>query len=141
MTATEVPVFETTIHTTNEWIGELEQELGRRDRQQAYRIMRAVLMALRDRLTVEEATDLGAQLPMLVRGFYYEGWNPSKTPTRERNLQAFLDHVVQNMQEPIDGDPEEAVRAVFGLLSRHVTPGEIEHVRGSLPKDVQRLWN
>jgi len=140
MTATEVPVFESTIHTTNEWLGELDQELGRSDRQQAYRIMRAVLMTLRDRLTVEEATDLGAQLPMLVRGFYYEGWNPSKTPTRERNLQAFLDHVTQYLQEPTDGDPEEAVRAVFGLLSRHVTPGEIEHVRSSLPKDVQRLW-
>ena len=140
MTATEVPVFESTIHTTNEWLGELDQELGRSDRQQAYRIMRAVLMTLRDRLTVEEATDLGAQLPMLVRGFYYEGWNPSKTPTRERNLQAFLDHVTQYLQEPTDGDPEEAVHAVFGLLSRHVTPGEIEHVRSSLPKDVQRLW-
>lgn len=141
MTATDVAVFESTIHTTNEWLGELEQELGRQDRHQAYRIMRAVLMALRDRMTVEEATDLGAQLPMLVRGFYYEGWNPSKTPTRERNLQAFLNHVAENLQEPTDGSPEDATRAVFRLLQRHVTPGEIEDVKTSLPKDVQRLWD
>lgn len=140
MTATEVPVFESTIHVTNTWLGELDQELGRHDRHQAYRILRAVLIALRDRLTVEEATDLGAQLPMLVRGFYYEGWNPSKTPTRERNLQAFLNHIAGNLQEATDGDPEDAARAVFGLLSRHVTAGEIDHVKGSLPKDVQKLW-
>jgi uncharacterized protein (DUF2267 family) len=140
MTATDVPVFEHTIHTTNEWIGELDEELGRQDRHQAYRILRAVLIALRDRLPVDEATDLGAQLPMLVRGFYYEGWNPSKTPTKERSLQAFLDHISENLQEMADGDPEDAARAVFGLLSRHVTPGEIEHVKSNLPAGVRRIW-
>ncbi|HEY5940705.1 MAG TPA: non-homologous end-joining DNA ligase [Gemmatimonadales bacterium] len=32
---------------------------------------------LRDRLTVEETAHPGAQLPMLIRGSYYAGWEPS----------------------------------------------------------------
>jgi uncharacterized protein (DUF2267 family) len=124
---------------TNQWLDELGQQLGRTDRQHVYRVLRAVLIALRDRLTVEEASDLGAQLPVLVRGIYYEQWNPSKTPSGERNRQAFLNRVAENLQD-IDGSPENATRAVFELLSHHVTGGEIEHVKGNLPADVQTLW-
>lgn len=135
-----VSVFDSTLKTTNEWLHELNQTLGRDDSQQAYRILRAVLMALRDRLTVEEATDLGAQLPMLVRGVYYEGWNPSKNPTRERNVEAFLNHVAENLVDQVDGDPEQAARAVFQLLAGHITEGQVEHVKANLPADVQTLW-
>lgn len=140
MTTATVAAFENTLQGTNEWLQELNEELGRDDPQQAYRILRAVVMAVRDRLTVEEATDLGAQLPMLVRGFYYEGFNPSKTPTGERNREEFLARVAENLLDQVDGDPEVATRAVFKLLSNHITEGEIEHVRGNLPTDVQALW-
>lgn len=137
---TAISAFESTLQTTNEWLRELNEKMGRDDPQQAYRILRAVLMALRDRLTVEEATDLGAQLPMLVRGVYYEGFNPSKNPTRERNKEAFLSHVAENLADLADGDPEHATRAVFQLLAQHITGGEIEHVKANLPADVQTLW-
>ena len=105
MTTTEIPAYQRTLQTTTESLGELNSEMGRDDPQQAYRMLRAVLMALRDRMTVEEATDLGAQLPMLIRGFYYEGFNPSKTPTSERNRQAFLERVAENLVPGVDGDP------------------------------------
>jgi uncharacterized protein (DUF2267 family) len=102
----DIAAFQSTLQTTNEWLNELTAEIGRDDSQQAYRVLRAVLVALRDRLTVEEATDFGAQLPMLIRGFYYEGWNPSKTPTNERDQASFLNRVSENLT-PIDGDPPE----------------------------------
>jgi uncharacterized protein (DUF2267 family) len=140
MTTATLSAFESTLQTTNQWLEELNAELGRDDPQQAYRILRAVLLALRDRLTVEEATDLGAQLPMLVRGFYYEGWNPSKTPSSERNRESFLAHVSENLAENIDGDPETATRSVFKVLTNRLTGGEVEHVKSNLPSDVQSLW-
>ena len=140
MTTANISAFESTLHTTNEWLNEINGKLGRDDPQQAYRMLRAVLMALRDRLTVEEATDLGAQLPMLIRGFYYEGWNPSKTPTGERNLEAFLQHVAANLADMSDGSPEDVTRAVFAVLSQHITEGEREHVKSNLPRDVRALW-
>lgn len=136
MTTATVSAFESTLQTTSEWLNELNEELGRDDPQQAYRILRSVLVALRDRLTVEEATDLGAQLPMLIRGFYYEGWNPSKNPSRE----AFLAHVSENLADLADGDPEAATRAVFKIISKHITGGEVDHIKSNLPTDLQNLW-
>lgn len=140
MTATAISAFESTLQTTYEWLGEVGSEIGRDDSQHAYRALRAVLLALRDRMTVEEATDLGAQLPMLVRGFYYEGWNPSRNPSRDRNKAEFLAHVNQNLVEGKDGDPEEVTRAVLRVLAARVTTGEVAHVKANLPSDVQHLW-
>jgi uncharacterized protein (DUF2267 family) len=51
-----------------------------------------VLHALRDRLTVNEAAQFGAQLPMLVRGIYYEGWDPTRLPVK-MNREEFLQRV------------------------------------------------
>lgn len=144
MTVATINAFESTIQTTNEWLDDLGQLLGAGDRQEAYRAMRGVLMALRDRMTVEEATDLGAQLPMLVRGFYYEGWNPAKTPSRERTMEDFLNHVREFLDDlPADSaarDAERSARAVFKTLEKHITPGEVEDVKSNLPSGVRTLW-
>jgi uncharacterized protein (DUF2267 family) len=139
MSVMDIAAFQSTLQTTNGWLNELTAEMGRDDSQQAYRVLRAVLVALRDRLTVEEATDLGAQLPMLIRGFYYEGWNPSKTPTGERDQLSFLNRVAENLL-PVDGDPARVTRAVFKVVESHITAGEIAHVKSNLPSDVQTLW-
>jgi len=140
MTTATLKPFEQTLQKTSAWMDELSSDLGNPDEQRTYRILRAVLMALRDRLPPEEATDLGAQLPMLVRGFYYEGWNPSKTPTKESHREEFLNHVAGLLQEPIDGPPEDAARAVFRLLANHITEGEVRHIKSNLPQEVQSLW-
>jgi uncharacterized protein (DUF2267 family) len=70
----------------------------------------------------------------------YEGWNPSKSPTGERNVQSFLNRVADNLMQNVDGDPETVTRAVFKVLQDHVTAGEIQDVKSNLPTDVQALW-
>lgn len=140
MSTAAVSAFDNTVQTTYEWLNDLKTELGRDDSQQAYRILRAVLFALRDRLTVEEATDFGAQLPMLIRGIYYEGWNPAKSPSRERSQEEFLSHISENLSELRDGDPAEVTQAVCKVISRRVTKGEVDHIKANLPKDIQTLW-
>jgi uncharacterized protein (DUF2267 family) len=137
---TQVEGLNRTVEKTHDWLRELER-LGRfGSEQEAYSNLRAVLQALRDRLTVDEAAHLAAQLPTLVRGVYYEGWRPSASPTRERSRDEFLDAIERRFTRPEGSDPEHAARSVFQLLDRKVSEGEIDDVRNMLPHEVQELW-
>lgn len=132
-------VFDQTVEKTDQWLHELMSEMGWSNPHRAYSALRAVLHALRDRLRVEEAVDLGAQLPMLIRGFYYEGWRPAGRPLKYRHKEEFLRHVSENYAGLADSERELAVRAVFHLLARHVTGGEIRHVMDQLPAEMRVL--
>jgi uncharacterized protein (DUF2267 family) len=140
MSVTAVKSFDRTIEKTNIWINGLLAELEWDDPERGYQALRAVLHALRDRLSVEEATDLGAQLPMLVRGIYYEGWSPSGKPLRERTKDAFLAHVSDCLRANLDADMETISRAVFKVIAQHVTGGEVDDVKDNLPLEIRALW-
>jgi uncharacterized protein (DUF2267 family) len=141
MTTTDVEAFDTTIHKTNEWFKDLMFELNWDDRRQAYQAMRIVLQSLRDRLMVEEAVHLGAQLPLLMRGVYYEGWKPARTPDRQIDRQAFMSKIQETLSGSRDDtNPEQVVRAVFKLLYHRIADGEIEDIKQVLPPDLVDLW-
>jgi uncharacterized protein (DUF2267 family) len=140
MSQTGLTPFDSTIHTTNTWLKELMEELGLKDRHQAYHALREVLHALRDRLPVNEVAALGAQLPLLIRGIYYEGWHPADKPLKERKREAFLAHLGEAFQGQHEVYLEEIVRAVFRVLAKHVTAGEIEGVKHCLPEELRALW-
>ena len=133
----EIAIVKQSVEKAHIWLNEMAGELGTDDRQEAYRILRAYLHALRDRLPVNETAQLAAQLPELIRGIYYEGWNPSKTPVRYRGLADFLDRV--SAEANLDGETEAsyAVSAAAKILQRHVSSGEIDDVRAILPDDLK----
>ena len=134
-------VFERTVQKTHDWLKELSEIGGFTSETQAYTALRAVLHALRDRLLPDEAVDLSAELPMLVRGFYFEGWRPNLHTDRERTLDEFIDHVRRELHNArFTVDAEAACRAVFALLSRRISAGEIRDVRAELPAVLQPLW-
>ena len=127
------------VQQTQVWLKELRDNGGLADEATALSGLRAVLHQLRDRLSVEEAVDLAAQLPTLVRGVYFEGWRPAHTPQKVRTKQKFLDQVtLKLLPHPIP--PEAAVRDVLMLLSHHCDPGEIGDVISQLPTELQELW-
>lgn len=140
MPLTTVTAFDSTLHKTNTWLKAIMEELGWGDYQRAYRALRAVLHSLRDRLPMQEAVDFGAQLPMLVRGFYYEGWRPGQQAASGRNGASFLEAIAGDFRDEPDVDVQRVARAVFQVISEHVTPGEVGDVRQSLPKDIRALW-
>ena len=139
MSATGLDVFDKTLQTTNTWLKEIMQTVGP-DRRRAYRVLRAVLHAVRDRLSVDEVAHLGAQMPLLVRGLYYDQWHPAGKPVRTRYLEEFLAQVAAELDDIGPIDAEDAARAVFAVLEDHFAPGEIEDVRGMLPAQLRRLW-
>jgi uncharacterized protein (DUF2267 family) len=140
MSATGLEVFDTTLHKTHRWLNELMLIMDWQDRQRAYLAMRATLHALRDRLTVEQVAQLAAQLPMLIRGFYYEGWDPTGKPVKERHLEQFLARIAQYFRDEDVCDAEAIARGVFTVLATRVTEGEIEDVKHVLPGEIRNLW-
>jgi len=141
MSITGLDVFDRTVHKTNSWLKSLMDELAWEDRRRAYGAMRATLHALRDRLTIEEVAQLGAQLPMLIRGFYYEGWDPTAKPLKLRHKEEFLERIAQYFIKAGDPvHPEPVARAVFAVLAQRITDGEIEDVKHIMPEELRSLW-
>jgi uncharacterized protein (DUF2267 family) len=139
MSQTGLTEFDGAVQKTNIWLKDLMELLGWKDRHRAYFALRLVLHSLRDHLTVDEVAALGAQLPMLVRGFYYEGWKPADKPLKERKKEAFLLHISAAFRDP-DVDSERVVRAVFQVLKNHLTSGEVEGVKHCVSKEIRSLW-
>jgi len=139
MSDTGITAFDRTIHTTNIWLHDLMDRLGWPDKHRAYHALRAVLHTLRDRLPVTGAAALAAQLPLLVRGIFYEGWHPADKPIKERKKEEFLAHIAEAFRDdPVD--PETVARAVFGVMSKHISSGEKVHVEQLLPVEIRSLW-
>jgi uncharacterized protein (DUF2267 family) len=127
------------VQQTQEWLKELRDNGDLVDESQSYSVLRAVLHQLRDRLSVAEAADLGAQLPLIVRGVYFEGWQPGRAPRKVRTRAKFVDGVVLKLL-PHSVPAERAVRDVFALLAHHGDPGEIADVIAQLPAEIKELW-
>ena len=140
MSLTGLPAFDETLHNTNVWLKEVMERLGSDDRHRAYLALRAALHALRDRLPPEDAVHLGAQLPMLVRGFYYEGWKPSATPSADRMKDEFLEHIRDEFRHDPDADVEATATSVFAVLAERLTEGETRKVMHLLPAQIRELW-
>jgi uncharacterized protein (DUF2267 family) len=139
MAATGLDVFDRTLQKTNVMLGEIEKEFGWEERRhQSYAAFRTVLHALRDRLTVQESADFAAQLPLLVKGVFYEGWNPSKVPIKMKNDE-FYDRVQSEWQWSVDGNIRDVVQAVLRALCKNVSDGEMEDIAQILPRHLETL--
>jgi uncharacterized protein (DUF2267 family) len=139
MSTTSHALFSNTLQKTHLWLHEVQGELGWEDASKASLALKATLHALRDRLTMDEVAHLGAQLPMLIRGMYYEGWSPAGKPLKERSKAAFLTQV-QAYFRAGELDTEPIVRGVFKVLAKHVTAGELDDVKQMLAPEVRQLW-
>jgi uncharacterized protein (DUF2267 family) len=137
---TGLPVFDTSVQETNVWLKLLMKHLHADDRHAAYSVLRATLHALRDRLGAENAVHFGAQLPLLLRGVYYDGWHMAGTPTKDRHVTEFVQRVGDGLPRGSTINPEFAARSTFALLWDKLDPGEVAKVQRILPRELQELW-
>ena len=140
MSATGLEVFDKTLQTTNIWLNEIMDRLGP-DRQLAWKALSVVLHKLRDRLPLELSAHLGAQLPLLVRGIYYDQFEPGRIPADCRSPEEFTEEVAEWLSDARPVDPADAIAAVFGVLEHHLSEGQVAKVRGALPKGIRMLWD
>ncbi len=136
---TTAALFQSSLQATDEWLTQLMHELGWTDRRKAYAALRATLHALRDQVIVDECAQLSAQLPLMIRGMYWEGWNPTHRSWQMARPEEFLTAVHAAFKHDPEIDPEAVARAVFKILASHVSPGEIDDIRGVLPKAIRHM--
>ncbi|WP_454622095.1 DUF2267 domain-containing protein [Bradyrhizobium cenepequi] len=139
MSATGLEVFDRTIHLTNSWLDEIMETLPR-DRQLAWHALGAVLRTIRDRVPIELAAHLGAQLPLMVRGTYYDRFRPSDAPQSWRSAEQFLSIITAELSSTRPVSATDAALAVFQVLNHYVDPGQVEKVRHALPEEVRAMW-
>ncbi len=136
MSATGLDVFDKTLQSTNIWLNEICSMIGP-DRRVAWRVLSVVLHKLRDRIPVELAAHLGAELPLLIRGTYYDQFEPEKQPTKW-GLDEFVEEVAKLLSDTRPA--QTAIQVVFMQLSRHLPHGQIVKVQAALPSDLRKFW-
>lgn len=132
-------IIERSAEKANIWLKDVADELGEGDRQYAYRVLRAVLHVLRDRLTIDVAAKLAAQLPTLIRGIYYEGWDPSRRPMPPHTVDTFLEHVVSEGRFSGETEASVAVIAVAAVLRKRLTLDEVGVTLAVMPEKLRVL--
>ena len=139
MSATGLDVFDKSLQTTNVWLKEICEDLGP-DRQLAWHVLGSTLRALRDRLQPDLAAHLAAELPLVVRGAYYDRYRPAEQPRITRSREEFVKSIEADLQNIRPVNPDQAATCVFSVLNRHIPKGQIDKVRQALPESVRQLW-
>lgn len=140
MSAQGLEVIDHTVHLTHEWINELAGRLDWTSPRDALRLMRSSLHAIRDHLKVDESAQFSAQLPLLIRGMYFESWVPKMTPVKERHLKDFVSRIERQVSEIIEYRGPADIQTVFKMLNHRISQGEVEDIRANLPMEIRDFW-
>jgi uncharacterized protein (DUF2267 family) len=137
MSFTGVNNLDRSIDKANAWLADIAAGFGTSDRRLAYRVLRAWLHCLRDRLSVEVAAHFAAQLPELLRGVFFDGWNPSQVPQKYDRA----DYVTRFAREATirDSDVGKAARIVSAVARQHMSAGVVAEAFRLLPADLREL--
>jgi len=139
MSATGLDVFDKTLQITNIWLDEIMEVIGP-ERHVAWKVLSVVLHKLRDRLPVDLSAHLGAELPLLVRGVYYDQYKPAAQPADWSTVEEFLTEVQKWLADTRPTDAKDATRAVFALLSRRIPAGQVAKIKQALPEPIRNFW-
>ncbi|GGS28621.1 DUF2267 domain-containing protein [Actinokineospora fastidiosa] len=134
---TRTVLFEQAGQAARRWVREISHGFPTDDEHFVFRVLRTWLHIVRDQLTVPAAAHLAAQLPDLLRGTYYEGWNPSRVPHRA-DVAAFVDRFAQDAGIS-PKDVPTAARVVTTRMDRLMSAGQIAKVLAQLPRDVRAV--
>lgn len=137
---TGLPVFDTTVQQSNRWLARVQAMLPDTSRQDAYAALRAVLHTLRDRLPMDAVLGLSAQMPMLLRGVFLEGWQPAAGPADAAAPGTFQEAVARQLPRDFGRTPDAVVAAVFAVLADRLDPGETDRLIRLSPGSVRDFW-
>jgi uncharacterized protein (DUF2267 family) len=129
--------YENAVQRANVWVADVTAALGSQDRHYGQRVVRAWLHALRDRLTIEAAVKFGQQLPELLRGIYYDGWEPHLVPVKY-NTSEYVYRFSAEAFVPSSEVPGIAA-AVTRVFGDRMSPGQLTETLAELPGNLRAL--
>ncbi len=138
-TGTGVTNLDNSIDLTNVWLKDTLDQLKWQSKNSAYQALRGTLHALRDRLPKEEAVQLAAQLPLLIKGMYYDGWTLRDKPEKFEK-EEFARRVHEQFQFDPDLNPAEIIQAVLRVMYRRMGEGELRDVKSNMPKGIKEWF-
>ncbi|MEM1429333.1 MAG: DUF2267 domain-containing protein [Pseudomonadota bacterium] len=140
MSAQDLEVIDHTVQLTHEWINELRDRLGWSSSRDALSLLRVTLTQIRDHIGHDEAAHLSAQMPLLLRGMFFEGWSPAKTPVSDRSGDSFVAAIEERVGHTLGWRGPEDITQVFHTLENRISEGEIADVKANLPRHIRDLW-
>ncbi|AFM15828.1 hypothetical protein Mycch_1018 [Mycolicibacterium chubuense NBB4] len=136
-TTTKASAIDHATQVAHSWVNEVARQFDTGDREFAYGVLRAWLHVFRDRLTVEAAAHFAAQLPDLIRGVFYAGWDPSAVPIKY-DAEGFAVRLAHDAT--LDKrDVGKASAAVTNAVTHFLPASHLDKAMGHLPPDVRAL--
>ncbi len=130
--------FPDSVHQAETWVVELSEYLHC-EQDEAYDCLRSVLHALRDSMGQKAMADFSAHLPPLIRGLFYENWQPEHTQPCS-NRMAFFASIGTRSVRLNDIGIEQAAQNVFKLLDHRLSPPVIKKVKLAMNPSLGSLW-
>jgi len=138
----DIKTFKTTLDHTELFIKKMMETKEFRTPNHAFVVLRATMKALRDRIGPGEALHLGGQLPALLRGYYFEGFdmaNLSNPKIKSKGTNEFFGQVRDYLDAYDFMELERVVPIALNVLLDGIDDGEADQVVNQLPKDLQDL--
>lgn len=140
MSGTKVNSLNRSIQSTNMWLNDIQMELKWPDMERVYAATKAMLHTLRDCMIVEEVFHLSAQFPLLLKGVFFDGYDPTGKPLDVDNRNKFF-AIIQDRFDKTSGlDGEVITRATLKVLYKRVGVGEMNDVMANMSDDIQGLF-
>ena len=127
--------YEHAVHRASVWLADVSAAIGTQDRRVGRRMLRAWLHTLRDRLTVDAAAKFGQQLPELLRGTYYDGWEPSRVPQKYNAAEYVQRFAAEGVVPP--SEVPAIASAITHAISEHMSPGQVTEALAELPDGLR----
>ncbi|NNK77235.1 MAG: DUF2267 domain-containing protein [Litoreibacter sp.] len=140
MSSKGLEIIDHSAQLTHEWVNELVERLDWSNHKDALRLLRVTLRQVRDHISHDEMAQFSAQLPLLIRGMFYEGWVPKNTPSKDRKLSSFVAAIEETISDVLEYRGTQDIQTVFRLINARISRGETNDVRANLPEEIRELW-
>ena len=140
MSVKGLEVIERSAQQAHEWVNELTERLDWVHHHNGLRLLRTILHQIRDHLGHDESAQFSAQLPLLIRGMYFEGWVPRRTPVKQRRVADFIAQIEDQVGRMEEYRGPRDITTALEFLNSRISRGEIEDIRRTLPEEIRGLW-